>query len=283
MSRMRVGIVGGGTMASGIAEVCALAGHAVIVRTRSESAGEAVLAAIDRHLDGRVRRGELGSEERVSVRARLRVTTELEELYDRQVVIESVVEDLEVKRHLFGALDRVVMPEALLATNTSTLPVVALAGATSRPDRVLGIHFFNPVARLKLVEVVRSLVVSEEVLASGVEFVRGLGREPVVVADEPGFVVNALLFPYLNNAVRLLERGVASVEEIDRAMTLGANYPMGPFALIDLVGIDVAVAILGRLYDETGDPAMLAASTLRRMQEAGFLGRKSGRGFYSYS
>lgn len=188
-----------------------------------------------------------------------------------------------MKRHLFAALDRVVAPEALLASNTSTLPVVALAAATSHPERVLGIHFFNPVARLRLVEVVRSLVVSEEALGRAEEFVRGLGKEPVVVADEPGFVVNALLFPYLNNAVRLLERGVASMEDIDRAMTLGANYPMGPFALLDLVGIDVAVAILGRLYAETGDPAMLAASTLRRMQEAGFLGRKSGRGFYTYS
>jgi 3-hydroxybutyryl-CoA dehydrogenase len=270
-------------MASGIAEVCALAGHAVLVRTRSESAAEAVEAAVDRHLDGRVRRGEFDADERASVRARLRVTTELEELYDRQIVIESVVEDLEVKRHLFAALDRVVAPEALLASNTSTLPVVALAAATSHPERVLGIHFFNPVARLRLVEVVRSLVVSEEALGRAEEFVRGLGKEPVVVADEPGFVVNALLFPYLNNAVRLLERGVASMEDIDRAMTLGANYPMGPFALLDLVGIDVAVAILGRLYAETGDPAMLAASTLRRMQEAGFLGRKSGRGFYTYS
>lgn len=217
------------------------------------------------------------------MRARLTVTTDLDALYDRQFVIESVVEDLDVKRHLFAALDRIVTADAVLATNTSTLPVVALAATTSHPERVLGLHFFNPVARMRLVEVVRSLVVTQEVLARAQEFVRGLGKEPVVVADEPGFVVNALLFPYLNNAVRLLERGVAPMEEIDRAMTLGANYPMGPFALLDLVGIDVAVAILGRLYTETGDPAMLAASTLRRMHEAGFLGRKTGRGFYTYT
>lgn len=275
-------MVGGGTMATGIVEACALAGYEVVVRTRSEAANRSVKVALERHLRRRLVRGEIDEERYDATAALVRVTTEIEELYDRHLVIESVVEDIDVKRHLFGQLDRILIEGAIIATNTSTLPVMALAASTQRPELVLGLHFFNPVASLRLVEVVRSLVVAPEVLETGIDFVRTLDKEPVVVNDEAGFVVNALLFPYLNAAVRLLERGVAAKEDIDRAMQLGCNYPMGPLALLDLVGLDVAVAILGRLYEETGDPAMLAAPTLRRMREAGQLGRKSGRGFYDY-
>ncbi|MEX6429514.1 3-hydroxyacyl-CoA dehydrogenase family protein [Ferrimicrobium acidiphilum] len=278
----RIGVVGGGTMATGIVEACALAGYEVVVRTRSEAANRSVKVALERHLRRRLVRGEIDEERYDATAALVRVTTEIEELYDRHLVIESVVEDIDVKRHLFGQLDRILIEGAIIATNTSTLPVMALAASTQRPELVLGLHFFNPVASLRLVEVVRSLVVAPEVLETGIDFVRTLDKEPVVVNDEAGFVVNALLFPYLNAAVRLLERGVAAKEDIDRAMQLGCNYPMGPLALLDLVGLDVAVAILGRLYEETGDPAMLAAPTLRRMREAGQLGRKSGRGFYDY-
>ncbi len=269
-------------MATGIVEACVLAGYEVVVRTRSEAANRSVKVALERHLRRRLVRGEIDEERYDATAALVRVTTEIEELYDRHLVIESVVEDIDVKRHLFGQLDRILIEGAIIATNTSTLPVMALAGSTQRPELVLGLHFFNPVASLRLVEVVRSLVVAPEVLETGIDFVRTLDKEPVVVNDEAGFVVNALLFPYLNAAVRLLERGVAAKEDIDRAMQLGCNYPMGPLALLDLVGLDVAVAILGRLYEETGDPAMLAAPTLRRMREAGQLGRKSGRGFYDY-
>jgi len=278
----RIGVVGGGTMAAGIVEACALAGFDVIVRTRSEAASRSLKVAFDRQLRRRVTRNEIGEDRLEEAVSLVRITTELDELYDRHLVIESVVEDIDVKRHLFDQLDRILIEGAIIATNTSTLPVMALAASTQRPELVLGLHFFNPVASLRLVEVVRSLVVAPEVIATGVEVVRALGKEPVVVNDEAGFVVNALLFPYLNTAVRLLERGVAAKEDIDRAMQLGCNYPMGPLALLDLVGLDVAVAILERLYEETGDPAMLAAPTLRRMREAGQLGRKSGRGFYDY-
>lgn len=278
----RVGIVGGGTMASGIVEACVLAEYDVVVRTRSEAASRSVKAALERQLRRRLARNDIDDERYELANSLVRYTTEIEELYDRHLVIESVVEDIEVKKHLFGQLDHILIEGAMIATNTSTLPVMALAASTMRPELVLGLHFFNPVSRLPLVEVVRSLVVAPEALEAGVSFVGTLGKEPVIVNDEAGFVVNALLFPYLNTAVRLLERGVATKEDIDRAMMLGCNYPMGPLALLDLVGLDVAVAILERLYEETGDPAMLAAPTLRRMREAGRLGRKSGRGFYEY-
>ncbi|WP_298212133.1 3-hydroxybutyryl-CoA dehydrogenase [Ferrimicrobium sp.] len=282
MQLSRIGVVGGGTMASGIVEACVLADYDVVVRTRSEAASRSVKAALERHLRRRLTRNEIDDERYETAMSGVRYTTDIDDLYDRHLVIESVVEDIEVKKHLFSQLDHVLIEGAMIATNTSTLPVMALAATTKRPELVLGLHFFNPVGSLRLVEVVRSLVVAPEVLDAGVHFVQTLDKEPVIVNDEAGFVVNALLFPYLNTAVRLLERGVATKEDIDRAMMLGCNYPMGPLALLDLVGLDVAVAILERLYEETGDPAMLAAPTLRRMREAGQLGRKAGRGFYDY-
>ncbi len=269
-------------MASGIVEACILADYDVVVRTRSEAASHSVKVALERHLRRRIARSEIDDERYEVAMSMVRYTTEIDDLYDRHLVIESVVEDIEVKKHLFAQLDRVLIEGSMIASNTSTLPIMALAATTTRPERVLGLHFFNPVGSLRLVEVVRSLVVAPEVLEAGRHFVQTLGKEPVIVNDEAGFVVNALLFPYLNTAVRLLERGVAAKEDIDRAMMLGCNYPMGPLALLDLVGLDVAVAILERLYEETGDPAMLAAPTLRRMREAGHLGRKTGRGFYDY-
>ncbi len=269
-------------MASGIVEACILADYDVVVRTRSEEASRSVKVALERQLRRRIARTEIDDERYEVAMSMVRYTTEIDDLYDRHLVIESVVEDIEVKKHLFAQLDHVLIEGAIIASNTSTLPIMALAATTKRPELVLGLHFFNPVGSLRLVEVVRSLVVAPEVLEAGRHFVQTLGKEPVIVNDEAGFVVNALLFPYLNTAVRLLERGVAAKEDIDRAMMLGCNYPMGPLALLDLVGLDVAVAILERLYEETGDPAMLAAPTLRRMREAGQLGRKAGRGFYDY-
>ena len=269
-------------MASGIVEACILADYDVVVRTRSEEASRSVKVALERQLRRRIARTEIDDERYEVAMSMVRYTTEIDDLYDRHLVIESVVEDIDVKKHLFAQLDHVLIEGAMIASNTSTLPIMALAATTKRPELVLGLHFFNPVGSLRLVEVVRSLVVAPEVLEVGRHFVQTLGKEPVIVNDEAGFVVNALLFPYLNTAVRLLERGVAAKEDIDRAMMLGCNYPMGPLALLDLVGLDVAVAILERLYEETGDPAMLAAPTLRRMREAGQLGRKTGRGFYDY-
>jgi len=197
-------------------------------------------------------------------------------------VIESVVEDLAVKRALFAELEQIVKPSGILASNTSTLPIVDLAMQTQRPERVCGIHFFNPAPMMKLVEIVRPLTASEETIDAATSFATACGKDAVQVADRAGFVVNALLFPYLNNAVRMYEQGTASKDDIDTAMKGGCNFPMGPFALLDLVGLDTSVAILDALYDEFRDPNYAPVPTLRRMVSAGHLGRKSGRGFYSY-
>jgi 3-hydroxybutyryl-CoA dehydrogenase len=197
-------------------------------------------------------------------------------------VIESVVEDLEIKRELFAELEQIVKPSGILATNTSTLPVVELAMVTQRPDKVCGIHFFNPAPAMKLVEIVKPLTADEKTIAVATEFAEACGKDPVQVEDRAGFVVNALLFPYLNNAVRMLELGTASMDDIDTAMMGGCNFPMGPFALLDLVGLDTSLAILDALYDEFRDPNYAAVPTLRRMVAAGHLGRKTKQGFRSY-
>jgi 3-hydroxybutyryl-CoA dehydrogenase len=199
------------------------------------------------------------------------------------LVIESVVEDLEVKRALFAELDSVVKNGAILATNTSTLPVVEMAVATNRPDKVVGVHFFNPAPAMSLVEIIAPLTASDETVASAKAFAEACGKNAVEVKDRAGFIVNALLFPYLNNAVRMLEAGTASAEDIDTAMKGGCNFPMGPLALLDLVGLDTSLAILDALYDEFHDPNYSAVPVLRRMVAAGQLGRKTGRGFYDYS
>jgi 3-hydroxybutyryl-CoA dehydrogenase len=210
------------------------------------------------------------------------VTHELDALADCDLVIESVIEDLTVKKALFAELDRVVKPGAVLATNTSTLPVIQVAMATQRPDLVCGLHFFNPAPVMRLVEVVKAVTTSDDAIATVVGVATACGKDVVHVADRAGFVVNALLFPYLNHAVRLWEEGVASQEDIDTAMRGGCNFPMGPFALLDLVGLDTSVAILDALHAERRDSATVTAPTLRHLVTAGRLGRKTGRGFYSY-
>ncbi|MGH9184754.1 MAG: 3-hydroxyacyl-CoA dehydrogenase family protein, partial [Acidimicrobiales bacterium] len=215
--------------------------------------------------------------------ARVSATSALGDLGECDLVIESIVENLAVKKDLFNELDRVCKPDALLATNTSTLPVVEMAMETGRPDQVCGVHFFNPAAVMSLVEIVRPLTASDETIAAARAFVEGCGKTAVEVEDRAGFIVNALLFPYLNNAVRMLENGTATCEDIDTAMMGGCNFPMGPLALLDLVGLDTSVAILDALYDEFRDPNYAAVPRLRRMLAAGQLGRKSGRGFYEYS
>jgi len=197
-------------------------------------------------------------------------------------VIESIVEDLQAKRTLFAELEQIVKPSGILATNTSTLPVVEMAMATQRPDKVCGIHFFNPAPVMSLVEVVRPVTASDDTIAAATAFAAACGKQPVLVEDRAGFVVNALLFPYLNNAVRMMEYGTAAMADIDAAMKGGCGFPMGPFALLDLVGLDTSVAILDALYDEFRDPNYAAVPTLRRMVAAGRLGRKTGHGFYDY-
>jgi 3-hydroxybutyryl-CoA dehydrogenase len=279
----RVGIVGSGIMGSGLAEVAARAGHEVVVRSRTQAGADAVLAGIQKGLGRQVERGKLETVVRDEILGRITVTDHLGRLADCDLVIESVVEDLAVKKELFVELEQIVKPDGILATNTSTLPVIELAMVTQRPEQVCGIHFFNPAPMMKLVEVVRPLTASDATIAAALSFAERCGKDAVEVQDRAGFVVNALLFPYLNNAVRMLEQGTASKEAIDTAMQGGCNFPMGPFALLDLVGLDTSLAILDALYDEFRDPNYAAVPTLRRMVVAGHLGRKSGRGFYDYS
>jgi 3-hydroxybutyryl-CoA dehydrogenase len=282
MSFRRVGIVGSGIMASGVAEVCAQAGAAVVVRSRSSASADALVDALSRSLERAVAKGTRTREEADALRARVTTTTRLDDLADCDLVIESVVEEMSVKRELFDELDRVVRADAVLTTNTSTLSVIDLAMETGRPDRVCGMHFFNPATVMPLVEVVRPLSASDETIDAVADFARACGKEPVVVKDQAGFVVNALLFPYLNDAVRLLEQDVATKEGIDTAMKGGCGFPMGPFALLDLIGLDTAVAILDALHDEFGEAHLAPRPLLRRMVSAGQLGRKSGAGFYDY-
>jgi 3-hydroxybutyryl-CoA dehydrogenase len=263
--------------------VAAASGYEVVLRSRSQDSADAMVAALGKSLAKQVEKGKRTEEEAKEISGRVKATTHLGELVDVDLVIESVVEDLAVKLALFSELDSICKPDTILATNTSTLPVVEMAMATGRPDLVCGIHFFNPAPAMALVEVVRPITASEATVAAALEFAGACGKDPVEVKDQAGFIVNALLFPYLNNAVRLLEQGVASKEGIDSAMKGGCGFPMGPFALLDLVGLDTSVAILDALYDEFRDPNYAAVPLLRRMVTSGQLGRKSKKGFYDYA
>jgi 3-hydroxybutyryl-CoA dehydrogenase len=278
----RVGILGSGIMGAGLAEVAARAGFQVVVRSRTHSGADAMVAGIDKGFAKAIERGKATEDERAAVLGRITATDHLGAVADCDLVIESVVEDLAVKKALFAELEQIVKPGGILATNTSTLPVVELAMVTQRPELVCGIHFFNPAPMMKLVEVIRPITASDDTIAAAMAFATACGKDAVEVKDRAGFIVNALLFPYLNNAVRMWELGTASMESIDTAMKGGCNFPMGPFALLDLVGLDTSLAILDALYDEFRDPNYAAVPTLRRMVAAGHLGRKSKRGFYSY-
>lgn len=283
MTIERVGILGSGIMGSGIAEVAAKSGYTVVLRSRKQESADAMVASLEKSLAKQVDRGKLEQSVADEVRGRVSATADLADLADCDLVIESVVEDLEIKRGLFAELDGIVKDSAILATNTSTLPVVEMAVATNRADKVLGVHFFNPAPAMSLVEIIPALTTSDETVAAATAFAEACGKNAVQVKDRAGFIVNALLFPYLNNAVRLLESGTASAEDIDTAMKGGCNFPMGPLALLDLVGLDTSLSILDALYNEFRDPNYAAVPVLRRMVAAGQLGRKSGKGFYDYS
>lgn len=278
----KVGILGSGIMGSGLAEVAAKAGFDVVVRSRTKAAAEAMVASIDKGFAKAIERGKATEEDRVATLARITPTDHLGALADCDLVIESVLEDLAVKKALFAELEQIVKPEGILASNTSTLPLIEMAMVTQRPDKVCGVHFFNPAPMMKLVEVVRPITASDETIAAALAFAAKCGKDGVEVQDRAGFIVNALLFPYLNNAVRMLMNGTATIDDIDTAMKGGCNFPMGPFALLDLVGIDTSVAILDALYDEFRDPNYAPVSVLRRMVTAGHLGRKTKQGFYTY-
>ncbi|MBD9722459.1 3-hydroxybutyryl-CoA dehydrogenase [Streptomyces caniscabiei] len=281
----RVGVVGAGLMGSGIAEVCARAGLDVLV---AETGPEAVAAGRDRitkSLARAVRSGKLAPQDSVTSLRRIGFTTDLADLADRDIVIEAAAEDEQVKTEIFAALDKVVVrPDAILASNTSSIPVMKLGTATGRAQQVIGVHFFNPVPVLGLVELVPSLLTSDQTLDRAAEFVgRALGKQVIHAKDRAGFVVNSLLVPYLLSAIRMLESGIASADDIDDGMVLGCAHPLGPLRLADLIGLDTLKAIADSMYEEYKEPLHAAPPLLLRMVDAGLLGRKTGRGFHDYS
>jgi 3-hydroxybutyryl-CoA dehydrogenase len=278
-----VGVLGTGTMASGIAEVSAKAGYDVIVRGRSMDKAQAAVDAVGKSLGKAVDRGKLDAAQRDEILGRLHPVANIAELGDCDIVIEAVAEDLALKKELFAELDRHAKPGALLATTTSSLPVVECAMATSRPEQVVGIHFFNPAAIMRLVEIVDTVRTDPERLEQARAFTAKVRKHGVLCGDQAGFIVNALLFPYLNEAVKMLEDGYATVEDIDTAMKLGAGHPMGPFALMDIVGLDVTLEITKALYAEFREPGFAPADLLGHMVSAGYLGRKTRHGFYVYN
>ena len=277
-----VGIVGLGTMGAGIAQVCAQAGVRTIGRELTPELAERGRATVEGHLARGVEKGRLSAGERESALALLSVTTDLADLAACDLVIEAAVEGLTVKRALFAELGALVRPDAVLATNTSALSVTEIATAAARPERVVGLHFFNPAPVLPLVEVVRTALSSDDAFDTAYAFVRRVGKTPIACRDTPGFVVNRILIPVLNDAVRVLDEGTASPEDIDAAMRLGTSWPIGPLALIDLIGVDVHVHAAEALWEAYREPRFAPPPRLVRMLQAGHLGRKAGRGFYTY-
>lgn len=279
----RVGVLGCGLMGSGIAEVSARAGYETWVREVSDDLARRGHDAIRKSLARAVDRGKLDAAVRDETLARLHVTTALEDLRDADIIVEAVTEDLDVKSEMFRTLDGLCSPDAIFASNTSSLSIASMAAATQRPGRFVGLHFFNPVPVMKLVEVVSSIATEDEVFRTAFEFARSLGKEPVVAKDACGFIVNRLLVPYMLDAIRGLEQGLASIEDIDRSMTLGTGYPMGPFTLCDFVGIDTLYRIAEIMFDEFREPRFAPPPLLKRMVTLGYFGRKTKRGFYDYS
>jgi 3-hydroxybutyryl-CoA dehydrogenase len=279
----RVGVVGLGTMGAGIAQVCLQAGLAVVGREVDAELGERARGRIDHYLSRGVEKERLTQDEKEAALDRLTLTTALDDLSSCDVVIEAAFEDIEVKRDLFAQLDRTVPPPALLATNTSALSVTRIADATTTPQRVVGLHFFNPAPVLPLVEVVRTARTSEEAFEAAYAFAQRLGKEPVACNDTPGFIVNRILIPLLNDCVRVLDEARVAPDDVDRAMRFGANWPIGPCALIDLIGVDVHVHASEALHAALGEPRMAPPERLVEMQREGLLGRKTGRGFFEYA
>lgn len=277
-----MGVVGLGTMGAGIAQVCVQAGLETVGREVSAELGEQARSQIEHYLSRGVEKGRLTAAERDAALDRLQITTELSDLAGCDVVVEAIVEELEAKKALFRELEGVVAPEAILATNTSALPVTEIARATESPERVVGLHFFNPAPVLPLVEVVRTELTADEPYEDAYAFAERIGKEPVRCADTPGFIVNRILIPLLNDCVRVLDEAGVAPEDMDKAMTAGVNWPIGPCALIDLIGIDIHVHASEALHAALGEPRMAAPERLVRMRDEGLLGRKSGRGFFTY-
>lgn len=283
MAIKKVGVVGCGLMGGGIAQVTAEAGYPVVVREVAQQFLDKGLGAIKKNLDRNVEKGRMAADARDRALGNLKGTTSLEDLKDCDLVIEAIVENIEEKKKLFAALDALCPPHTIIASNTSSCTVIEMAAATKRMDRVVGLHFFNPVPMMKLVEVVRTIQTGEATFRAAWDFAKSVGKEPVAAKDTTGFVVNLLLVPYLLDAIRALERGVASVEDMDKAMKLGCGYPMGPFTLLDFVGLDTTLYIGDIMFAEFRDARYAPPPLLRRMVLAGMHGRKSGKGFYDYS
>jgi 3-hydroxybutyryl-CoA dehydrogenase len=277
-----VGVVGCGLMGSGIAQVAAQGGYKVVVREVDEPALKKGLSRIEGFLSKGVERGKVTPADRDRTLGNLRGTTALADLAGCELVIEAIVEEIEAKKRLFRELDGICPAPTIFATNTSSLTVIEMAAATRRPDRFVGLHFFNPVPLMGLVEVVRTIATSDDAFRTALEFAQGTGKTPVVAKDRSGFIVNYLLVPYLVDAVRALERGVATVTDLDQAMKLGCGYPMGPFTLLDFVGLDTTLAVAETFFHEYREPRYAPPPLLRKMVLAGYLGRKSGKGFYTY-
>ncbi|HET7585608.1 MAG TPA: 3-hydroxybutyryl-CoA dehydrogenase [Gemmatimonadaceae bacterium] len=278
-----VGVLGAGLMGSGIAQVAAQSGFKTTVREVSDTLCQKGRAAIDRQLAKAVEKGKLTADQRDAALGRLTFTTKVSDLASCDIVIEAVVEDVEAKNAMWKELDGLCPPATIFASNTSSLTIAAMAAATARPDRMVGLHFFNPVPVMKLVEVVRTVTTSAETFDSAFRFAKRLGKEPIAAKDNSGFVVNLLLVPYLIDAIRALEQGVASVEDIDKGMVLGTGYPMGPFTLLDFVGLDTTYKIAEIMFDEYREKRYAPPPLLKRMVLAGMYGRKSGKGFYDYT
>jgi len=279
----KVGVVGCGLMGSGIAQVAAQSGCEVIVREVSPQLVEKGLQSIEKNLARQVEKGTLQAGDRDKVRGRLRGTTDLEDFKDRDIIIEAIIEQLPAKRELYGALDKICPKQTIFASNTSSLSITEMATFTARPDRFIGMHFFNPVPAMKLVEVIRTIATDPKVFDEAVAFGARLGKTVVRTSDRTGFIVNRLLVPYLLDAVRALEEGVASVEDIDNSMKLGCGHPMGPLTLLDFVGLDTTYYISQIMFDEFKEKRFASPPLLKRMVLAGWNGRKAGRGFYDYS